>query len=202
MTASSSSSSSPSYAATAAFSSSIFGSVGRFGSRYLWIGPKGSMTGLHNDDEDNVLCQIKGTKIVKLFPPHTRPYLYPNDKYDSGTECCDYDAFKDWKKTARSRQVFQRNFNLARKAGAALRFKLEEGDMLFIPKFWYHQVLTESEYSISINQFSSTTAEFISYGIQREMLSMLHQLGLYGTKSCVCHASKKKTTKPATSMSK
>ena len=48
------------------------------------------MTGLHNDDENNVLCQIYGKTF--LYPPETRAFLYVNGNYDSGTECYDVDV--------------------------------------------------------------------------------------------------------------
>ena len=63
-----------------------------FKTTFLWIGGYGSMTGMHNDDENNVLCQIYGNKTVYLYPPSAREYLYVNSMYDSGTECCDVDA--------------------------------------------------------------------------------------------------------------
>eukprot|EP00469_Lotharella_globosa_P016675 CAMPEP_0167830752 /NCGR_PEP_ID=MMETSP0112_2-20121227/13159_1 /TAXON_ID=91324 /ORGANISM="Lotharella globosa, Strain CCCM811" /LENGTH=54 /DNA_ID=CAMNT_0007735131 /DNA_START=1 /DNA_END=162 /DNA_ORIENTATION=+ len=50
---------------------------------------------MHNDDENNVLNQIFGEKTVILYPPRARPYLRVNKKYDSGTECCDFDAFEE-----------------------------------------------------------------------------------------------------------
>lgn len=60
-----------------------------FLTHFCWMGPAGSVTGLHNDDEDNVLAQILGTKRVLLLEPQEREFLYVNGKYDSGTECCD-----------------------------------------------------------------------------------------------------------------
>lgn len=31
---------------------------------------------LHYDDYENLLCQIRGTKEILLFPPSDLPYLY------------------------------------------------------------------------------------------------------------------------------
>jgi hypothetical protein len=50
------------------------------------MGPGGAVTGLHSDDEDNVLLQICGKKRVVLFPPSSRHLLRPNQKYDSGKQ--------------------------------------------------------------------------------------------------------------------
>lgn len=56
---------------------------------YLWVGPSGAVTGLHNDDEHNYLVQVHGSKRVLLFPPSAQRFLSVNSKYDSGTLCCD-----------------------------------------------------------------------------------------------------------------
>ena len=48
---------------------------------YLWVGPKGATTGLHSDDEDNVLLVLSGAKRVLLYPPGARRHLLPNDLY-------------------------------------------------------------------------------------------------------------------------
>ncbi|GAB5353838.1 hypothetical protein AAMO2058_000068400 [Amorphochlora amoebiformis] len=149
----------------------VFGPWSIFGTRYLWIGTKGSMTGMHNDDENNILCQIKGSKTVILYPPYMKSYLRPNGKYDSGTVCCEYDAFTE-----------------AHLPGPSIKFHLSKGDLLFIPKYWYHQVLTTSKISISVNHFSSTPLEFFLFGIPRLFLIFAHNLGLYGrSRGCVCH---------------
>ena len=101
-----------------------------FRSTYLWIGGHGSMTGLHNDDENNVLCQIYGNKTVYLYPPEMRDFLYVNGNYDSGTECYDVDVV--------SSTVEQYpNFSSAKQF--EIKCSLTPGDMLYIPKFWYHR---------------------------------------------------------------
>ena len=38
-------------------------------SAFLWVGSKGCLTGLHSDDEENVLAMIRGRKRVTLVPP-------------------------------------------------------------------------------------------------------------------------------------
>ena len=83
-----------------------------FQTHYFWMGPDESVTGLHSDDENNALVRrrrhgradrhrrclralsqsvIWGQKRVVLAPPGDAPLLYINDKYDSGTQCCDGD---------------------------------------------------------------------------------------------------------------
>ena len=60
---------------------------------FLWVGGADATTGLHSDDEDNVLLVTHGSKHVLLYPPSSRRHLDPNPRYDNGTECCELDAF-------------------------------------------------------------------------------------------------------------
>ena len=60
---------------------------------FLWVGGADATTGLHSDDEDNVLLVTHGSKHVLLYPPAARRHLDPNPRYDNGTECCEIDAF-------------------------------------------------------------------------------------------------------------
>lgn len=44
----------------------------------LWMSILGeTTTGLHYDDDDGMLCVIKGSKWVRLYPPEDTKYLYP-----------------------------------------------------------------------------------------------------------------------------
>tara|TARA_B110000091_G_C13665042_1_gene411300 strand:- start:52 stop:861 length:810 start_codon:yes stop_codon:yes gene_type:complete len=144
----------------------------------LWVGSEGSSnTGLHNDDENNVLCQISGQKHVVLIPPKERPYLYVNSLYDSGTECCDVDASDP-------------NLNvhpLFSNVTTIYSIVLNPGDVLFIPKYWYHQVRPKGPVSISVNYFNSSFRECVRYGCMRWCFDVLHRCGLYKKGHCVCH---------------
>lgn len=145
---------------------------------YLWVGARGAMTGLHNDDEENLLCVVRGSKRVWLFPPSAREALHPNSLYDSGTECCDADAADpDLKRTPR----FSR-------APPPIIADVKAGEALYIPRFWYHQVETTSdEVCVSVNIFWSSPWDAILYGIPRALLHALHAAGLYRYGWCVCH---------------
>jgi [protein]-arginine 3-hydroxylase / protease len=152
-----------------------------FKTTFLWIGGYGSMTGMHNDDENNVLCQIYGNKTVYLYPPSAREMLYVNGIYDSGTECCDIDVVSS----------YEDNVNKYPKFHEAKPFeivcKLSPGDMLYIPKFWYHQVVSDkNNVSISVNHFVSTPYEFVKYGLKRNFLDFLHVYLNYKKGECVC----------------
>ena len=151
-----------------------------FGVCNLWVGSEGSSkTGLHNDDENNVLCQITGQKHVLLISPSEHSNLYVNDLYDSGTECCDVSASSP-------------NYDLHplfKNVSTIFSVTLNPGDVLFIPKYWYHQVRPHGSVSISVNYFNSSMIELIQFGLGRFCLDVLHRVGCYRKGHCVCHNS-------------
>jgi hypothetical protein len=146
----------------------------------FWLGTRSSVTGLHCDPNNGILAQIYGSKRIYLFSPGQRELLYPNNKYDPATECCDVDAT-------------QPDYNRHPKFSGARGMKVEisKGQALFIPKGWYHQVVG-LENNISINCFffsymNLVTTDLIHYRIPK----ILHDLGLYRRGNCVCHNSGK-----------
>jgi hypothetical protein len=156
--------------------SSLFPGPWAYGTAASWLGPKGAVTSLHNDDENNLLAQIYGRKRAVLFSPEDRANVYPNSKYDCGTECCDVD-------------VGNPDLQLHPKFVKAQGYEviLEPGDVLFIPIFWWHYIETVST-SISVNYFVSTPLELARYGLIRSFFWVVHILGLYCSGNCVCHA--------------
>ncbi|KAJ9454495.1 hypothetical protein DIPPA_65284, partial [Diplonema papillatum] len=47
-----------------------------YAATYFWMGPAGSRTGLHSDDEHSLLIQVFGQKEVYVLPPEQRPLCY------------------------------------------------------------------------------------------------------------------------------
>ncbi|XP_011300514.1 lysine-specific demethylase 8 isoform X2 [Fopius arisanus] len=95
-----------------------------------WFGPKGTVSPLHYDPKNNLLCQVFGCKRVILYHPNDSNNLYP---YDTRLLCNtaqvdpinpDYDNFPDFK-YARGMMCY-----------------LNEGEMLFIPPGWWHHVVS------------------------------------------------------------
>lgn len=158
------------------------------------------MTGLHCDDEDNVLVQVSGRKRVTLVPPWQRHCCYPNRKYDEGTTCCDADAeaATGVRGGGARREAIARHPALA---GAAARsVVLEAGDVLFIPRYWFHQVRPlrcvvnrtgggePAVVSISLNFFVSTPWQLLREGLPRWALNAAHRWLRWRRGCCVCHA--------------
>jgi hypothetical protein len=104
----------------------------------LWIGSAGTCSGLHSDLKDNVFAQIQGRKRVILVPFRQTHLVYPfldnivNSRVDP--EHLDRERFPRFTRAT----VFT--------------CVVEPGDVLFIPRGWWHYLRSESP-SISINHW-------------------------------------------------
>ncbi len=101
----------------------------------LWISSAGCVTPLHYDLSNGFLCQVRGAKRVWLFDPGQGGRLYPRgaqfpglDNFERQTQVDihhpDLDAFPEFRHAT------------------ALECHLRQGDTLFIPSNWWHEVET------------------------------------------------------------
>lgn len=106
-------------------------SLGTYFMTSLWCGDGESVTPIHYDCKDNLLCQIRGTKHVLLFPCARAFDLYPYPLDHPMTEFTMVDLekpdVKRWPAFASLR-------------GAGLHATLGPGDVLLIPRFTWHFV--------------------------------------------------------------
>jgi len=104
----------------------------------LWIGSKGTHSGLHFDRYNNLFGQIRGEKVVCLLAPDQSPYLYQFkdviQKSNIDPERPDLDRYPE----ARNATIWEET--------------VRAGDILFIPKLWWH-ALRSTEPSLSINHW-------------------------------------------------
>ncbi|XP_076763459.1 bifunctional peptidase and arginyl-hydroxylase JMJD5 [Xylocopa sonorina] len=103
-----------------------------------WFGPSGTISPLHFDPKNNLLCQVFGYKKVILYHPNDSSNLYPYDtRLLNNTAQVDplNPNYKKWP-----------NFSKTKGYMAYLK----PGEMLYIPPKWWHHVtsLTPS-FSIS-----------------------------------------------------
>jgi hypothetical protein len=93
----------------------------------VYISPRGAITKLHQDGDlsNAILCQVYGRKRCFLFPPECEPSL-PQDR------------------EFLLRKVEDINIHRRPTYGSAepLETILEAGDILFIPRSWFHEVYT------------------------------------------------------------
>ncbi|CAL8072283.1 unnamed protein product [Orchesella dallaii] len=114
---------------------SFFSSVFRITSPHLQLWT-------HYDTCDNILIQIRGRKRIVFYPPTEALNLYlDGDK----SEIVDIDN-PDFERYPKFRDV--EHFEVI----------LEEGDIVFIPALWFHNV-TALDYSISVNVFWKNLGE-------------------------------------------
>ncbi len=107
-----------------------------------WISSKGCVTPLHYDLPNTLLCQVRGSKEVHLFDPQQYDRLYLR-----GARFPGFDNFE------RQSQVDIHHPDFAAfpefRRAVALSVTLREGEALFIPSNWFHEVET-LEPSISV----------------------------------------------------
>jgi hypothetical protein len=94
----------------------------------LWFGPRGSLTALHYDPTDNLVCQYIGTKHFILYPPSQIPYLYTRGSAPTWCDVVD------------PRRVDLNKFPLFANA-RAVEVTLKAREMLFLPARWAHFVV-------------------------------------------------------------
>lgn len=130
--------------------------------RWLYIGVKGSGSALHVDVLDTSAWNgvVSGKKLWLFYPPEQKKYIY-------GLKL---DAF---------RSDFQ-DFPLIRETGAICCVQ-NEGDLVYTPSRWPHQVINlESGISITENFVNSTNyAEvnaFLKSNGQTNLIAVLEQL--------------------------
>lgn len=99
----------------------------------LWFGPAGTVTALHHDTSNILLCQVRGHKRLRLFPPdEPRLLSAAHGVYN------ELDPERD----------------TAILAGRGLDLVLAPGEALFLPVGWWHHVRAlDLSISVAFNHF-------------------------------------------------
>lgn len=115
----------------------------------LWLGPGGHTEPLHFDNFDGTLMQLHGAKRVTLFPPSQTVNLYP---YPFFTDIPPW--FSQVDTDERGAGDFPKFADARRHA---IEFVLQQGEILFIPVSWWHEVTAlGTDYVCSVNRFWKT----------------------------------------------
>jgi ribosomal protein L16 Arg81 hydroxylase len=101
------------------------------GPAQLWMGsgPNRISTPLHRDSGDAFLGQLIGRKRFKLYSPDQTLYLYVFKSYNRDQPCW----VNPWEPDFKRFPLFSEAF--------ATEFILEPGELLIIPRGWYHTVM-------------------------------------------------------------
>ncbi len=132
----------------------------------IWIGSTGVVTPLHHDAWTGLLFQLSGTKRVLMFAPSDRPNLYFNSPFA---------ATQRWSRLpGRSDEADLETFPRFRRT-RRFEGRLEQGDVLFIPPFWSHEI-EALEPNISIPfRFSSRPVDHLNPGFLRPSFEIFHR---------------------------
>ena len=109
----------------------------------FWLSAQGVVASLHydNDGSHNLNIQVKGRKRVLLFPPHQGLYPFSGINLFHGAQ-----NFSQVNILHPDEARFP-----AFRSAQCFEAVMEEGDMLFIPSYWYHAVFHEGQVNINVN---------------------------------------------------
>lgn len=115
----------------------------------IWLSDGNTLGKLHFDPFDNFLCMIDGTKELLLFEPHDNHQLYeshiPEAEYSVNKTTLKFQRRRLMESTSMVmspvdiRQPDFERFPLFKDA-RPLNCTIHEGDVLFMPSFWWHEV--------------------------------------------------------------
>ena len=129
-----------------------------------WFGPPGTITPLHTDGYNNLLCQAVGAKYVRLYPPQADSHMRPMPRDEKGvdmsnTSAIDLGAIEGWDgdqdpdADARDDEETRKYIQEQRDSLEGVEYFeciLEPGDTLLIPVGWWHCVRSLSvSFSVS-----------------------------------------------------
>lgn len=118
----------------------------------IWLSDGNTVGKLHFDPFDNFLCMIDGKKELTIFEPHDNTRLYeahiPETKFSVDMNDMKNLTFRrDIRKQSTS--MVMSPFDITKpdferfplfKETAPLNCTIEEGEVLFMPAFWWHEV--------------------------------------------------------------
>lgn len=108
-----------------------------------WWGVDGQVSLLHYDDNENLMCQLSGSKHFLLFDVTDLPYLYARpDDYRSAIDLArgDLEEFP--------------LFDMATPYTATI----EAGDLLYVPCYWWHRVTSRGRH-MAVSHIINETME-------------------------------------------
>lgn len=124
---------------------SDFGFPGRNGQQStLWIGSMGAHTPCHLDTYGcNLVFQVQGRKRWHLFPPEDTPFLYPTRiPYEESSVFSKINVVNPDLKRFPQFQKARRHM-----------VTLSPGQVLFVPRHWWHYVESIDRVTVSINSW-------------------------------------------------
>ncbi|KAL0490518.1 bifunctional peptidase and arginyl-hydroxylase [Acrasis kona] len=116
----------------------IFGEYMKHDVTQLWFGAGGQVTPMHNDENENLLCQIYGKRIFTLIEPIFNDVLYVDTEVTNVYTRVD-PLKPDYEKYPLFKQARQ------------YQVHVEAGDCIYLPTYWYHRVESAPGRNVAIN---------------------------------------------------
>eukprot|EP01051_Picozoa_sp_SAG22_P003224 SAG22_NODE_154_length_17189_cov_38.210064_16_plen_620_part_00 len=117
---------------------------GAFGAKSwlnIWLGDEGTAAHPHSDPEHNLYSVVVGAKLFHLWPPDTavllgvHPYAHPGGRQAQG-------SFAPTVPGSPEAAAFTEAFPAVGRSRAWSTGELQPGEMLYVPPFWMHHVLS------------------------------------------------------------
>ena len=117
----------------------ILTSIPSLSSSLLWVAVDGSISPLHYDLSDGLLCQLHRSKHFLLFPPHHYRHLapYPTDHAHDRQSQLSFDT--------RPPVQLQKGEEELQGGLEGWVGEVREGEMIYLPYGWWHQVQSDGE---------------------------------------------------------
>ena len=108
--------------------------MGRVAAANAWLGTFDTTTHLHTDEANNILCQIGGHKLVRLWPPEVGDACFHVETRGGNG------AYNKFSPIDAEKPDLEKFPKFADAHGKCLVAVLGPDDSLFIPKGWWHHV--------------------------------------------------------------
>jgi len=115
----------------------------------IWLSNGNTLGKLHFDPFDNFLCQISGKKQLLIYEPHDNANLYEAHIQEASLSYSPTTKRFRRKKLLESTSMVMSPVDILKpdydrfpkfKDARALNCTINEGDVLFMPSFWWHEV--------------------------------------------------------------
>ena len=116
--------------------------------RYLFLGVGGNITRAHTDDSNNFYFLLDGTKEISLISPDYDHKLYLEKRIDSDGNDEGYENYLIFDIDNIDYEKYPLMKNVPIK-----KIKLQKGEMLYIPKGWWHRVKSGLSRNLAVSMW-------------------------------------------------
>ena len=128
----------------------------------LWIGNRGTTAQVHYDRSINMFAQIVGQKRFYLYAPENWRHLYLHPSFSGSRRQCRYkfSLSEDYEEYQYSPAATGENVSETCGQKKAISATLSPGELLYVPPFYFHTVVSLSKKTMSYSVLSPSSEEF------------------------------------------